>query len=160
MDYGMPVFLVLHVSRSLLKLMSIELVMLFNHLILCHPLLLPSIFPSIRAFSNELALRIRWPKYWRFSFSNNPSNKYSGLIFFKNDWFDLFPVQGTLKSLLQHYILKAQILWRSAFSMVLFLFSSPVACWTSSNLGGSSSGVISFLPFHTVHGVLEARILE
>ena len=111
----MPVFLVLHVSRSLLKRMSIELVMLFNHLILCHPLLLPSIFPSIRAFSNELALRIRWPKYWRFSFSNNPSNKYSGLIFFKNDWFDLFPVQGTLSSLLQYHDSKASILWYSTF---------------------------------------------
>ena len=108
MDFCMPGFLVLHVSRSLLKLMSVELVMLFNHLILCHPLfLLPSVFPNIRAFSNELALRIRWPKYWHFSFSNSPSNKYSGLISFGNDWFDLFPVQGTLTSLLQHYTLKA-----------------------------------------------------
>ena len=97
MDCGMPGFVVLHVSRSLLKFMSIELVMLFNHLILCHPLLLPSIFPSIRAFSNELALRIRWPKYWHFSFSNSPYNKYSGLISFRNEGFDLFFVQGTLR---------------------------------------------------------------
>ena len=87
------------VSQSLLKLMSIELVMLSNHLILCRPLLLlPSIFPSIRVFSNESALCIRWPKYWSFSFSSSPSNEYSGLISFRIDWFDLLEVQGTLKS--------------------------------------------------------------
>ena len=92
------------ISRSLLKLMSIELVTPSNHLILCHPLLLlPSIFPSIRVFSNESALRIRWPKYWSFSFSISPSNEYSGLISFRIDWFDLLAVQGTLKSLLQHH---------------------------------------------------------
>ena len=92
------------ISRSLLKLMSIELVMPSNHLILCHPLLLlPSIFPSIRVFSNESALRIRWPKYWSLSFSISPSNEYSGLISFRIDWFDLLAVQGTLKSLLQHH---------------------------------------------------------
>ena len=90
-------------SQSLLKLMSIEPVMPSNHLILCHPLLLsPSIFPSIRVFSNESALHIRWPKYWSFSFSNSPSNKYSGVICFRTDWFDLLAVQGILKSLLQH----------------------------------------------------------
>ena len=90
------------VSRSLLKLMSIESVTPSNHLILCHPLLLlPSVFPSIRVFSNESALRIRWPKYWGFSFSISPSNEYSGLISFRIDWFDLPAVQGTLKSLLQ-----------------------------------------------------------
>ena len=89
-------------SWSLLKFMFIELVMLSNHLILCHPLLLlHSIFPSIRVFSNESVLRIRWPKYWNFSFSNSPSNEYSGLISFTIDWFDLLAVQGTLKSLLQ-----------------------------------------------------------
>ena len=89
-------------SRSLLKLMSIDSVMPSNHLIPCHPLLLlPSIFPSIRAFSNESALHIRWPKYWSFSFSISPSNEYSGLISFRMDWLDLFAVQGTLKSLLQ-----------------------------------------------------------
>ena len=90
-------------SRSLLKLMSVESVMPSNHLILCHPLLLPSIFPSIRVFSNESVLRIRWPKYWSFNFSISPSNEYSGLISFRADWFDLLAVQGTPKSLLQHH---------------------------------------------------------
>ena len=90
-------------SQSLLKFMSIELVMLSNHLILCHPLLfLPSIYPSIRVFCNEWTLRIRWPKYWSFSFSISPSNEYSGLMSFRMDWFDLFAIQGTLKRLLQH----------------------------------------------------------
>ena len=107
-------------SQSLLKLMSIELVMPSNHLILCHPLLLlPSIFPSISVFfSNESALCIRWPKYWSFSFSISPSNNYSGLISFRMDWLDLLAVQGTLKSLLQHYSSKASILWHSAFFTV------------------------------------------
>ena len=104
---------------SLLKLISIESVMLSNHLILCHPLLLlPSIFPSIRIFSNESAFRIRWPKYWGFSFSISPSNEYSELISFRIDWFDLLAVQGTLKSLLQHRNSKASVLQRSAFFMV------------------------------------------
>ena len=98
--------------------MSIESVMPSNHLILCRPLLLlPSIFPSIRVFSNESILRIRWPKYWSFSFSISPSNEYSGLIFFRIDWLDLLAVQGTLKSLLQHHSSKASILWHSAFFM-------------------------------------------
>ena len=98
-------------SQSLLKLMSIESVMLSNHLILCHPLLLlPSIFPSIRVFSNESALCIRWPKYWSFRFNISPSNEYSGLISFRMGWFDLLAVQGTLKSLLQHHSSKASIL--------------------------------------------------
>ena len=106
-------------SRSLLKLMSTESVMPSNHLILCHSLLLlPSIIPSIRVFSNELVLHIRWPKYWSFSFSISPSNEYSGLISFRMDWFDLLAVQGTLKSLLQHHSSKASILWRSAFFIV------------------------------------------
>ena len=101
------------------KPMSIESVMPPNHLILCCPLLLlPSIFPSIRIFSNESALHIRWPKYWSFSFSISPSNEYSGLIWFRIDWFDLFAVQGTLKSLLQHHSSKAPIVWRSAFFIV------------------------------------------
>ena len=104
---------------SLLKLMSIESVMPSNHLILCHPFLFPpSIFPSIRVFSNESALRSRWPKYWSFSFSICPSNEYSGLISFWIDWFDLRAVQGTLKSLLQHHSSKASILWCSAFFIV------------------------------------------
>jgi len=106
-------------SRSLLKLMSIESVMPSNHLILCFPLLLPpSIFPSIRVFSNESVLRIRWPKYWSFSFSISPSNEYSVLISFRMDWLDLLAVQGTLKSLLQHHSSKASILWPSAFCIV------------------------------------------
>ena len=98
--------------------MSIELVMPSNHLILCHPLfLLPSIFPSIRVFSNESVLRIRWPEYWSFSFSISPSNEYSGLISFRVDWLDLLAVQGTLKSLLQHHSSKASFLRCSAFSI-------------------------------------------
>ena len=106
-------------SRSSLKLMSIKSVMPSSHLILCHPLLLlPSIFPSIRVFSNELALRIRWPKYWSFSFSIIPSNKYSGLVSFRMDWFSFLAVQGTLKSLLQYHGSKASIIWCSAFFMV------------------------------------------
>ena len=106
-------------SWSLLKLMSIESVMPSNHLILCCPLLLlPSIFPSIRVFSNESALHIRWPKYWSFSFSISPSNEYSGLISFRMDWLDLLAVQGTLKSLLQYHSSKASILWCSAFFIV------------------------------------------
>ena len=96
--------------------MSIEWVKPSNHLILCHPLLLlPSVFPSIRVFSNELALCIWWPKYWSFSFSISPSNEYSGLISFIIDWLDLLAVQGTLKSLLQHHSSKVSILWHSAF---------------------------------------------
>ena len=99
--------------------MSIELVMPSNHLILCHPFLFPpSIFPSIRVFSNESVLHIRWPKYWRFSFRIRPSNEYSGLISFKMDWFDLLAVPGTLKSLLQYQSLKASILEHSATLMV------------------------------------------
>ena len=106
-------------SRSLLKLMSIKLVMPSNHLILCQPLvLLASVFPSIMVFSNESVLRIRWPKYWSFSFSISPSNEYSGLIFFRMDWLDLPAVQGTLKSLLQHHGSDASIPWHSAFFMV------------------------------------------
>ena len=106
-------------SQSLLKLMLIELVMPSNHLILCHPLLLPpSIFPSIRVFSNESVLHIRWPKYWSFSFSISPSNEYSGLICFRMDWLDLLAVQGTLKSLLQHQRSRASILQCSAFFIV------------------------------------------
>ena len=103
---------------SLLKLMSIESVMPSNHLIFCHPLLLPSIFPSLRVFSNESVLQIRWPKYWSFSFSISPTNEYSGLISFRKDWLDLLAVQGTLKSLLQHHSSKASVLWHSAFFIV------------------------------------------
>ena len=119
MDYNTLGLPVLTISRSLLKLMSIESVMPSNHLILCRPLLLlPSIFPSIRVFSSELALRIRWPKYWSFSFSISPSHEHSGLISFRMDWLDLLALQGTLKSLLQHHSSKASILWCLAFFMV------------------------------------------
>ena len=105
--------------QSLLKLMSIRLVMPSNHLILCHPLLLPpSIFPSIRVFANESVLHIRWPKDWSFSFCISPSNEHPGLISFRMDWLDPLAVQGTLKSLLQHHSSKALILWCSAFFMV------------------------------------------
>ena len=106
-------------TQGLLTLMSIELVMPSNHLILCHPLLFsPSIFPSIRVFSNESALCIRWPKYWSCSFSISPSNEYPGLIPFRMDWLDLLAVQGTLKSLLQHHSSKASVLQGSAFFIV------------------------------------------
>ena len=106
-------------SQSLPKLMSIELGMPSNHLILCHPLLLsPSIFPSIRVFSNESALGIKWPKYWSLSFNISPSNEHSGLISFRIDWLDLFAVQGTLKSLLQLHSSKASIIWHPAFFIV------------------------------------------
>ena len=107
------------VSQSLLKLMFIELVMPYNHLIFCYPLLfLPSFLPSIRVFSNELALCIRWPKNWNFSISISPSEEYSGLISLRIDWFDILAVQGTLKSLFQHHNSKASILQCSAFFMV------------------------------------------
>ena len=110
-------------SRSVPKLMSIESVMPSNHLILCHPLLLlPSIFPSIRVFSNESALHIRWPKYWSFSFNISPSNEHPGLISFRMDWLDLLAVQGTLKSLLQHHSSKA--------SMILLRYYNIPKVWS------------------------------
>ena len=115
MDCSKPGLPVHHQLPSLVKLMSIKSVMLSNHLILCRPLLLPpSVFPSIRVFSNESALHIRWLKYWSFNFNISPSNEYSGLISFRMNWLDLLAVQGTLKSL-QHYSSKASILWCSAF---------------------------------------------
>ena len=108
-------------SQSLPKLMSIELVMPCNHIIFCHPLLLlPSIFPSIRVFSNKSALRIRWPKYWSFSFNITPSNEHPGLISFRMDWLDLLAIQGTLENILQHHSSKASILLHSAFFIVQF----------------------------------------
>ena len=157
MKCSMPGFPAFH-SRSLLKFMSIELAMPSNHLNLCRPLLLlPSSFPRIRVFSNELALCIKWPKFW--SFSTSPSNEYSGLISFKIDWFDLLAVQGTLKSLLQCHSLKASILWWSAFFMVqlshlymttgktialtIWIFVSKVMSLLFNTL---SSFVIAFLP--------------
>ena len=115
MNCSTPGLLSITNSQSLPKLMSIESVMPSNHLILCHPLLLPSIFPNIRVFSNESALHIRWPKHWSFSFNISPSNDHLGLISFRMDWLDLLAVQGTLKSLLQHHSLKASILQCSSF---------------------------------------------
>ena len=118
MDYNIPGFLVHHQLPELLKLIPSESVMPSNYLILCCPLLLlPSVFSSIRIFSNESALHIRWPKYWSFSFSISPSNEYSGLISFRIDCFDLLAIQGTLKSLRQHHSSKASILWCTAFFM-------------------------------------------
>ena len=115
----MPGLRVLHSSQSPPKLTSIQSVMPSNHLILCHPPLLPpSVSPSIRVFSNESAFLIRWPKYWIFSFSISPSNEHSGLMSFRMNWLDLLAVQGTLKSLLQHHSSKASILWHSACFIV------------------------------------------
>ena len=147
------------ISRSLLKFMSIESMVLSDHFILCWPLLLlPSIFPSIRIFSNESVLCIRCPKYWSFSFSISPSNEYSGLIFFRIDWFDLLTVEGTFKSLLQHQNLKASILWHSAFlwsnshpfmttgktiALIIKTFVNKVMCLLFKML---SRLVITFLP--------------
>ena len=120
-------------SQSLLKLMSIESVMSSNHLILCCPfLILPSIFPLIRVFSNESVLRIRWPKYWSFSFNISPSNEHSRLISFRMDWLDLLAVQGTLKSLLQHHSAKASILRCLAFFIVQL--TSIHDCWKNNSL--------------------------
>ena len=122
------------ISQSLPKLMSIESVMSSNHLILCHPpLLLPSIFPSIRDFSYEAALHMRWSKYWSFGFSISPFSEYSGFISFRINWFDLLIVQGTLKNFLQHHSSKASILWYSAFFMVqlshLYMTAGKTILW-------------------------------
>ena len=144
--------------------MSIELVMPSNHLILCHPILLPpSIFPSIRVFSNESVLHIRWPKYWSFIYSISPPNKYSGLIFFRMDWLDLLSVQGTLNSLLQHHSSKASILWHSAFFTVQlshpYMTTGKTLAWTrwtfvvkvmSLLLNMLSRLVIAFLPGESI----------
>ena len=116
------------ISRSFLKFTFIESVMLSNHLILCRPLLLPSIFPSIRVFSNELGLHIRWPEYWSFNYSISPSSEYSGLICYRIDWFDLLAVQETLKCLLQHHNSKASTLRCSAFFMVQLLHLYLTRC--------------------------------
>jgi len=130
----------------LLKLMSIELVMPSNHLILCHPLLLlPSIFPSIKVFSKESVLRIRWPKYWNFSFS---SNDYSGQISFRIDWFDLLAVQGTLKSLLQHHSSKASILWCSVLFTVQLSYPYMTTGKTKALTRQTSVGKVMSLLFN------------
>ena len=146
------------ISQSLLKLMSIESMKPPNHLILCHPLLLlPSIFPSIRIFSNESVLHIRWPKYWSFNYSISPSNEYSGFISFRIYWFDFLAVQGTLKSLLQHHSLKASVLQHSDFFMVELLHLNmttgktiALTTWISKGMSllynTLSRFVIAFLP--------------
>ena len=158
-SHGLQASLSLTNFWCLLKLMSLELMMPSNHLF-CHPLLLlPSVLPSIRIFSIESAFHIRWPKYWSFSFSISPSNEYSGLISFRIDWFDLFAVQGTLKSLLQHHNLKASIHWHSDFFMVQLSYpytttgkTTTVIIWTfvdkvtSLLLNMVSGFVIAFLP--------------
>ena len=160
MDCKTSDFLSITNSWSLLKLMTIESAMLFNHLILCRPfLLLFSVFPSIRVFSNESVLCVRWPKYWSFSFSISPSSEYSGLMSVRIDWFDLLTVQGTLKSLLRYHSLKASVLQHSAFSLVQLSHLSMIAgkpialtIWTfvgkvMSLLFNTLSGfVIAFLP--------------
>ena len=129
--------------------MSIELVMPSNHLILCRPLLLlPSIFPSIRVFSNESVLHIRWPEYWSFSFSIIPSNEHSGLIFFRMDWLDLLVVQGSLKNLLKHHSLKASILQCSAFFMVQFSHPHMTTGRTIALTGWTFVGKVKSLLFN------------
>ena len=137
-------------SQSLLKLMSIELVMLCNHLIVCRPSLLPSIFPSIRVFANESVLRIRWPKYWSFSFSISPSNEYSGLTSFRIDWLDLLAVQGTIKSLLQYHNTKVSILQHSDFFIVQlshpYITTGKTIAFTRQNFLGK----LMSLHFHTL----------
>ena len=120
MDWSTPDSSVLHCFLELAQIDVIESVRLSNHFILCCCLLLPSVFPRVRGFSNELALCIRWPKYWRFNFSISPSNEYSRLISFRMDWLDLLAVQETLKSLLQHHNSKPSIIWHSAFFIVQF----------------------------------------
>ena len=126
-----------------------------NHLILCHPLLhLPSIFPSIRVFSNKSALHIRWPKYWSFSIS--PSNEYSGLISFRMDWFDLFAVQGTLKSHLKHHSSKASILWHSAFFMVQFSYSYMTSGKTIALTTGNTVSKVMSLLFNMLSSLVIA----
>ena len=136
-------------SWSLLKLRSIELVMPSNYLILCRPLLLlPSIFPSIRVFSSQSVLHIRWPKYWSFSFSISPSNEYSGLISFRMDWLDLFAVPGTLKHLLQHHSSKASILWPSAFFIVQLSYPYMTTGKTIALTRWTFDGKVMFLLFN------------
>ena len=141
-------------SHSLLKLTSIEWLMPFNHLILCRALLLLlSIFPSIRVFSNESVLHIRWPKYWSFSFSISLSNEYSGFISFRIDWFDLLAVQETPKSLLQHYSSKELILWHSAFFMVQFSQQYMTTGKTITLTRWTSVSKMIVLLFNTLQGL-------
>ena len=150
----MPGFLSITNSQSLLKLMSIELVMPSNRLILCHPLLLPSIFLSIRIFISESVLHIKWPKYWSFSFNISPSNEYSGLISFRIDWLDLLAVQGTLKSLLQHHTSKASILQLSAFFIVQlshpYMTNGTTKAWTGWTFVGKVMSLLFNMLFRLI----------
>ena len=148
MDCSMPDLTTITNSQSFLKLMSIESVMPSNYLILCHPLLLLLIFPSIRIFSNESVLHIRWPKYWSFSFSISPSNEYSGLISFRMDWLDLLAVQGTLKSLLQDHSSKASILWHSVFFIVQLSHPYMTTGKTIALTRWTFVGILMFLIFN------------
>ena len=144
-------------SQSLLKLMSITSMMPSNHLILCHPLLLlPSIFPSNRVFSNESVPRIRWPNYWSFSFSISPSNEYSGLISFKIDYLDILAVQGTLKSLLQHHSSKASIVQHSAFCIVQLSHPYMTTGKTKVLTRRTFVGIVMSLLFKTLSGLVIA----
>ena len=145
-------------SRSLLKLMPFESVIPSNHLILCRPLLLPSIFPSIRVFSNESVLCIRWPKYWSFSFNISPSNEHSGLISFRMDWLDLLAVQGTLKSLLQHHSSKALVLWCSAFFILQLSHPYMTTGKTTPLTRQTFVGKVTSLLFNTLRGRKLGRI--
>ena len=155
MDCSTPGFPVITNSRSLLKVMSTELLMPSNHLILCHPLLLPpSIFPSIKVFSNESVLPIRWPKYWSFSFSISPSSEYSALITFRMDWLDLLAVPGTLKSLFQHHSSKASILWHSAFFIVQLLHPYMSTGKTIALTRRTFVGKVMFLLFNMLLGLV------
>ena len=150
-----------NISQSLLKLMSIELVMPSNHLILCCPLLpLPSIFPRIRVFSNESTLCIRWPKDWSFSFSLSPSNEYSGLITCRIDGLDLLAVQGILKSLLQHHSSKASILQRSAFFMAHFSHPCMTTGKTTALTRGTLAGKVMSVLFNTLSRFVIAFLLR
>ena len=149
---ALQTFLSIANSQSLLRLISIELVMPCNHLILCRPLLLPpSIFPSIGVFSNESVLHIRWPKYWSFSFNISPSNEYSGLISFRMDLLDHLSLQGTLKSLLQHHSSKESILWRSAFFLVQLSHLYITTGKTIALTRGTFAGKVMSLLFNTLH---------
>ena len=150
MDCSTPGFLSFTISRSLLRLMSIESVMPSNHLVLSRPLLPPSIFPSIRVFSNESVLCIRWPNCWSFSFSISPSNEYSGLISFRIDWFDILAVQGTLKSLLHHHSSKASFLRCSAFFMVQLSHPYMTTGKTIGLIMWTSVGKVMSLLFNTL----------
>ena len=132
-----------------------ESVLLSNHLIFCHPFLLPlSIFPSLRVFSNESVLRMKWPKYWSFSFSISPSNEYLGLISFRMDWLDLLAVQGTLKSLIQHHSLKASIIWCSAFFIVQLSYPYMTTGKTTALTRWTFVGKVMFLLFNMLSGLV------